>query len=381
MKHKSLILSTGLAMFSMFFGSGNLVFPLVVGQISEGNIGFATLGILLTGIVVPFLGVFAMFLFNGSSNDFFGRLGKPAKFWFPLIALSLMGPFGVLARCFTVAHGAFKLLVPSTPLWVFSLACCSIIFLLAIKKNRIVPLLGSVLTPLLLISLALIAIFGLSSSPIATAVSGQEWTSFKNGIFQGYQTMDLLAAFFFSAFIISHLKNHKSVEEEEHSLPIFIKSSLLGAGLLSIVYSLLVLLGSAYSDQLATIPPQEMLGFIAEAALGHLAAPLVCIAVILACFTTAVVLTSLFADFLKKEVTKDKINNPVAIITTLVIAFSTSTLEFSGIAKVLGPILEVIYPALIVLTVLSIFNKIWGWTTVRSPIAIAFILKLISRAI
>jgi len=147
------------------------------------------------------------------------------------------------------------------------------------------------------------------------------------------------------------------------------------------VYSLLVLLGSAYSDQLATIPPQEMLGFIAEAALGHLAAPLVCIAVILACFTTAVVLTSLFADFLKKEVTKDKINNPVAIITTLVIAFSTSTLEFSGIAKVLGPILEVIYPALIVLTVLSIFNKIWGWTTVRSPIAIAFILKLISRAI
>jgi len=193
--------------------------------------------------------------------------------------------------------------------------------------------------------------------------------------------MDLLAAFFFSAFIISHLKNHKSVEEEEHSLPIFIKSSLLGAGLLSIVYSLLVLLGSAYSDQLATIPPQEMLGFIAEAALGHLAAPLVCIAVILACFTTAVVLTSLFADFLKKEVTKDKINNPVAIITTLVIAFSTSTLEFSGIAKVLGPILEVIYPALIVLTVLSIFNKIWGWTTVRSPIAIAFILKLISRAI
>src|SRR5579872_2320269 len=106
MKNKTLIISTGLAMFSMFFGSGNLVFPLVVGQTSEGHFGFAAIGILITGVLVPFLGILAMLLFNGSSKDFFGRLGNPAVFWFPLIALSLMGPFGVLARCITVAHGS-----------------------------------------------------------------------------------------------------------------------------------------------------------------------------------------------------------------------------------------------------------------------------------
>jgi len=378
MKNKTLILSTGLAMFSMFFGSGNLVFPLVVGQTSEGHFGLATIGILLTGVLVPFLGILAMLLFNGSSKDFFGRLGKPATFWFPLIALSLMGPFGVLARCITVAHGAFRLLLPDTSLWLFSFIACAIIFILAISKNRIVPLLGSILTPLLLISLSAIAIFGLISVDLPSMSPNGSWDSFKNGIFQGYQTMDLLAAFFFSAFVIKHLKTHKATD---NPLPVFLKASLVGAGLLSIVYFALVLLGSMYAPQLATIQPQEMLGFIAKAALGPWAAPVVCIAVVLACLTTAIVLTSLFADFLRKEVSKDKISNSTALATTLLIAFGTSTLEFSGIARFLGPILEIIYPALIVLTVLSIFHKLWGWTTIRMPIALAFLAKLIMRAI
>jgi LIVCS family branched-chain amino acid:cation transporter len=67
MVKKNIILSTGLAMFSMFFGSGNLVFPLLVGQMSSGHYLSATLGILLTGVLVPFLGILAMILFNGDS--------------------------------------------------------------------------------------------------------------------------------------------------------------------------------------------------------------------------------------------------------------------------------------------------------------------------
>ncbi len=379
MKSKSLILSTGLAMFSMFFGSGNLVFPLVVGQMSEGHFTLASLGILLTGVLIPFLGILAIFLFNGNSSEFFGRLGKPATFWFPLIALSLMGPFGVLARCITVAHGAFKLIVPSINLWVFSLISCFVIFLLTIRKNRIVPLLGAILTPVLLLSLGAIAIFGLASAELPTPAETGSWSSFKNGIFQGYQTMDLLAAFFFSAFVIKHLKDRHS--ENGGILPVFFKSALVGAGLLSVIYCVLVMLGATYAPELASVPPQEMLGKVAQIALGPWAAPVVSSAVVLACFTTAIVLASLFAAFLKEEVTKDKISNSIALITTLGIAFFTSTLEFSGIARILGPILDAIYPALIVLTFLSIFHKLWGWNMVRFPIAIAFLAKLLARAI
>jgi LIVCS family branched-chain amino acid:cation transporter len=383
MKNKALIVSTGLAMFSMFFGSGNLVFPLMVGQSSQGHFGFASLGILLTGVLVPFLGILAMLLFKGSSNDFFSRLGKPAIFWFPLISLSLMGPFGVLARCITVAHGSFRWISPETPLWLFSLISCSVIFLLTVKKNRIVPMLGSILTPVLLISLATIVFFALNAKQIPSPASWNgAWTSFKEGIFQGYQTMDLLAAFFFSIFVIKHLENAFGAEKDPaRALPVFLKASFVGAGLLSAIYFALVLMGAVYAFELATVPPQEMLTFIAQKTLGPWAAPIVSAAVILACLTTAIILTSLFADFLRKEVTKNQLAPSLAILTTLGIAFFISTLEFSGIAKFLGPILEMIYPALIVLTLLSIGQKLWGWTMIRMPTAIAFLLKLLSIAI
>ncbi|OGN56057.1 MAG: hypothetical protein A3D96_01700 [Chlamydiae bacterium RIFCSPHIGHO2_12_FULL_44_59] len=361
----------------MFFGSGNLVFPLVVGKTSQGHFNLGALGIFLTGVLVPFLGVLAMCLFNGCTKTFFGRMGRPAVFWFPLIALSLMGPFGVLARCITVAHAAFKLLVPGTSLWVFSIASCLAIFCCTIQKSRIVPILGTILTPILLVALACIAIFGLSSTNLPPPIDAEAWGSFKNGIFQGYQTMDLLAAFFFSVFVIRHLRE-KQEGQKTALLPVFFKASLIGAGLLSVIYYVLVLLGAMYATELAQILPEDMLAYVAQRSIGPLAAPIVCCAVVFACLTTSIVLASLFADFLKKEIAKEKISNWAALTITLIITLFISTLEFSGIARILGPILEVIYPALIVLTVLSILHKLWGWTSLRTPIFIAFILKLAS---
>ena len=381
MKKKTLIVSTGLAMFSMFFGSGNLVFPLIVGKVSEGAFPLAALGILMTGVLVPFMGILAMLLFDGSTKDFFGRLGKPVTFWFSLFALSLMGPFGVLPRCLTVAHGAFKLLSPTTPIWVFSLVSCLLIFLLSLKRGKIVPLLGSILTPILLISLVFIAIFGLASAPFPTLNFEENWSSFKVGILQGYQTMDLLAAFFFSSFVIKHLKDRQKKNDSTKVIPIFFKASLIGAFLLASIYFVLVILGASYAPMLQGIPPEEMLGTIAKSALGVWAAPVICCAVIFACLTTAIVLTSLFANFFQKEVAKGKVKSYVSLLVTLGTSFAVSTLEFSGIARIIQPILEAIYPALIILTLFSIFYKVWGFKTVRVPFALTFIAKLLSRAI
>ncbi|MEN9654185.1 MAG: hypothetical protein RL235_297 [Chlamydiota bacterium] len=370
MKHSLLVLSTGLAMFSMFFGSGNLVFPLVVGQLSDGHWALSFLGILLTGVLVPFLGILGVYLYNGNTQEFIGRLGTPATFWFPLFALSLMGPFGVLARCITVAHGAYRLIAPETPLWLFSIVGCGVIFILTIQKRRIVQLLGSILTPVLLVSLAAIAYFGLAHANVAKiAVSGKAWTSFTQGVFRGYQTMDLLAAFFFSSFLMKQLNDHK----------VFFQASLIGATLLGAVYLVLVLLGAAFAPRLAGIPDQEILGTIAQMALGSMAAPVVCVAIILACLTTAIVLASLFADFLKKEIAHERIPMAASLGSTLMIAWAISTLEFAGIAKILGPILDVTYPALIVLTLLNIGYKIFGWRTVRLPIAAAVLAKIITH--
>ena len=54
------ILIYGFSIFTMFFGSGNLVFPLQIGYQSGSHwlAGFA--GLFLTGIVLPFMGLFVI---------------------------------------------------------------------------------------------------------------------------------------------------------------------------------------------------------------------------------------------------------------------------------------------------------------------------------
>lgn len=370
MKSKLIVLSTGFALFSMFFGSGNLVFPLTVGQMSEGHSFLAALGIIFTGVIVPFLGVFGILLYKGNLFEFFQCFGKKGTWLFAFFALALMGPFGVLARCLTVAHGAAALLFPDISLYFTSAFLCVAIFFLAVNKSKIVTTLGSLLTPFLLLSIACIAWFGLAEGTSPATSLSHSWEALKNGFFQGYQTMDLLAAFFFSQFVIQHLKG-KSAEKH------FYASSLIGAGLLSAVYLSLVMLGWKFSPLLEGVPPQEMLGMIAMESLGSFAAPCVCLAIVFACLTTAIVLASLFADFLRTEVAQGKIGNKLALLITLGISFAVSTLDFAGIAGFLGPVLETIYPALITLTVINIGSKLLGYRSTHWPFTLTLITKLL----
>ena len=376
MNKKWLALSTGFALFSMFFGSGNLVFPITVGQESGGHYLLAAMGIISTGVLVPFLGVIGMMLYHGDLSQFFSSFGKRGTFIFSFLALALMGPFGVLARCLTVAHGALLLIFPSISLPISSLILCCLIYGLTLRRQRILSLLGTFLTPFLLLSIGTIAFFGFRDTSFPSPTVDQGWGALKNGFFQGYQTMDLLAAFFFSQFIIKQLYHQfpeNSVRASART--IFLQASLIGATILSSVYFILVLLGWMYSAHLTGTPAQEMLGLITLHALGKFATPFLCFAIIFACLTTAIVLTSLFADFLRTEVTQSKLGRPMALFITLLIGFSVSTLEFAGIAKFLGPLLEVIYPALIALTIVNIVSHMFDFKTSHWPFTLTVVAK------
>lgn len=377
MKSKFLVLSTGLAMFSMFFGSGNLVFPLMIGSEATGNWHAAAFGLLMTGVLVPFLGLLGVLLYQGSAKNFFGAMGKSAAFWVPLICLSLMGPFGVLARCITVAHGSIRLLFPEFGLIPFSLLFCGAVFAMSVKKNRVVPILGSFLTPLLLLSLGAIAFFGIKFGDWNLQAEVPVNEALKVGLLKGYQLMDLLAAFFFSAFIVSHLKEEVRGNDPKKLVKVFMQSSFVGIGLLSLVYVSLVAMGALYAGPLQGVAPEEMLGTVATLAMGSSAGLVVSVAVALACFTTGVVLAALYAEFLQQEVFKERIGKPLSMGLTLMIAFLVSTLEFSGIAAFIAPILEAMYPALIVLTVLNICHKIFGTRQARWPVAVALTGKVL----
>ena len=375
-KKKWLVFSTGLALFSMFFGSGNLVFPIAVGQESDGHYILAALGIILTGVVVPFLGVYGMMLYKGDFNDFFSCFGKRGIFIFSLLSLAILGPFGGIARCLTVCHGAIQLLFWDTTLPMVSFIMCMTIFLCTLNKKKIIEILGNILTPLLLLSISLIAYYGLKRESMLIGIEFKGWTALKNGFLQGYQMMDLLAAFFFSSFIMKYLQNASAEHENGFQMRLFLKASIIGACLLSIVYFSLSLLGWNDSLMLENIPPQDMLAAIAMESLGTMAAPTVCLAVLFACLSTTVVISSLFADFLREEVFSNRINNVTSLIATLAIAFCVSILDFEGIAMFLGPVLAATYPALIMLTVVNIALKIYGLRSTHWPFTLTLAAKV-----
>ena len=49
------ILVMGFAMFAIFFGSGNLIFPPIIGLVSGEQVGWAIIGLALTGILFPMM--------------------------------------------------------------------------------------------------------------------------------------------------------------------------------------------------------------------------------------------------------------------------------------------------------------------------------------
>lgn len=357
MKNKALIIATGFALFSMFFGSGNLVFPITVGRESEGHYLLASFGILFTGVIVPFLGTLGIALYGGSLTQFFSPFGKKGTFAFSLFALSLLGPFGVVARCLTVAHGSLLPLFPEASLKITSLILCGVIFIFTINRGKIIDTLGKYLTPLLLLTITLIVCFALRQGSIAPGVSSNSLNALKNGLFQGYQTMDLLAAFFFSQFVIQHLRSKLTHENQDSLMPVFLRAAGIGSILLCGIYFALVLLGWKYAPLLEGIPPQNLLGTIAEASLGKIAAPCVCLAVFFACLTTAIALAALFSDFVKTQITKEYLGEKTILVLTLCISWFVSTFDFAGIARFLGPILTVVYPLLIGFTLFNIGKR------------------------
>lgn len=149
---KSDVLSTGFAMFSMFFGAGNIIFPLVVGQYAGSHNLFAIFGLILTAVVMPFAGVIAMLLYDGDYQKFFGKLGKIPGFILTLAILSLLGPLGSVPRCIALSYSTLKSSFPSLPSIWFSAGACVLVFILSVKKNRLIDLLGKILTPILLLT-------------------------------------------------------------------------------------------------------------------------------------------------------------------------------------------------------------------------------------
>lgn len=378
-KSKFQALSIGFAIFSMFFGAGNTIFPLVMGTFAKDKNLFAVLGLSITAIVVPIIGLLAMFLYQGDYKQFFYRMGRWPGFFVILLIMMLIGPFAGTPRCITLSFATVEPFLPKLPFYVYSLISCSIIYLATIKKRKVVDVLGKILTPILLGALAVIIVKGFLGDHVLQPVTHTRKEIFFHGLHLGYQMMDLLASFFFAAVVVSCVKT------EDNQLPrtrLMVKSSFVTVALLGIIYAGFSSIAAFNSLSLENVSNDALLGVVGTTILGDSLGFVMCIAVALACLTTAIALVSIFSEYIKTEIFKNKLSYPTCLVLTLLTTFTFSNLGFMGICNMVAPILEVCYPALIVLSLVNIAHKLFDFKPIKTPVYIAFfvsvLLKLIS---
>lgn len=379
---KSDVVAAGLAMFSMFFGAGNVVFPLALGRIGGASNIYAIVGLLITAVGIPFLGVVGGALFNGDHRQFFDRIGKLPGFILIVVCMALIGPLAAMPRCVTLSHASLKMYIPGISLFVFSLIAALIVYIFASRKSRIIDLLGYVLTPILLVSLIIIIVKGLFVGPGGQEVTLSGMRLFTIGLLEGYNTMDLLASVFFAGVVLSALKMNVRSDEplEPRKLAMkTLKAGTIGATLLGLVYLGLSFVTAFQGGALAHVPQDELLTMVAYIILGPAAGIVSSIAVSLACLTTTITLAIVFTDFLqaRKSIT-EWLNYSQCLIITLLVMIVFSNLGFAGIMNFLEPILFVVYPAVIMLAIVNVLYKLTGFRPVRTPVFATIIIALLS---
>lgn len=379
--HRFSTLSAGLALFSMFFGAGDLIWPLILGGASGDQTFPAMLGLLITGVSLPLLGLIAMMLFNGDYRAFFGRIGPRAGWVIILVIQIILGPLGSIPRLITLSFATLKPYMPDMTLLTFSIISGAIVLPFTIKKQRIVDLLGIILTPILLLSLGSILVLGFWHHPEPVASDITSLHAFRNGINVGYNTLDLIASFIFAPLVLYHFRQETTLlDVKEARRKIFkkmLKASFIAAGLLSLMYVGLTHVACFYTPLLNPDHlPEERLGAISMHLLGSQGALISCIAVAMTCLTTAIPLTSICAEYIREDLLKGKGGNIMPLIVTLAISCAIANMGFSGIANMLSPILQILCPGLIVLSVLNIAHKLYEIRLTRVPVLAAFALSI-----
>lgn len=91
-KSANSLIPIGLMLFALFFGAGNLIFPVFMGQSSGVNTIPATIGFLVTGVGLPILGVAAIGYSGNDLQALASRIHPKYAIFFTVALYLTIGP-------------------------------------------------------------------------------------------------------------------------------------------------------------------------------------------------------------------------------------------------------------------------------------------------
>ena len=369
---------TAFALFSLFFGAGNLLLPPLLGYNAGEDWLWVTIGFMITAVVIPILGILAHARLQGTMYDF----GKKVSPVFStvycilvyLISITIPSPRTASATHEIAIHPAFG----TSPLLTSGIYF-SLVLIFVLNRSKILSFIGKFLTPIIVLMLFAVIGIGLFSSDGLMNTSTFD-TPLVSGVLEGYQTFDAIGAVVVGAVIIVSL-NLRSNQSFEVKKDMIRKSGFLaGLGLL-LIYAGLISVGSFFGADInidsslsGDMQRANLLRGISLASLGTFGNKVLSILIALACFTTAVGIVTGTADYFKGLFNNSQKAYAITGILGCAIGVLIGQLDFHSIIVIAIPVLMIIYPITIVLILLNVVPEKFGSPLVFKAVVITTIL-------
>lgn len=365
----SQLLSISLMLFAIFFGAGNMIFPPAMGQLAGTNFLSALAGFIVTDAGIAILGITAVVLVGNSMSDLGGVVSKKFALFLSVGVYLLIGPLFALPRTGSVSFeiAVLPYIGDISPFWMsmlFTAVFFGVTYYLSSNPSKIVDVVGKYLTPILLISIAAIFVASLvnghDSANLVLGTIGEPKGNyatipFFQGMIEGYNALDGPAGLAFSIIVINAIKGY-GIKDKKSIAKYTIQCGLGAAFFLAIVYFALTYVGAITST------PFENGGSLLHALTNHLfggvGGIILGVAVLFACLTTSIGLTTSFSDYFQEllpNISYKKIAFGVCLFS-----FIISNIGLSQLIKISLPILIMIYPVTVVLMLLSFVKKYIG---------------------
>ncbi|MDY2631891.1 MAG: branched-chain amino acid transport system II carrier protein [Clostridium sp.] len=345
----------GFALFSMFFGAGNLIFPAFLGNTIGDQYLLGIIGFIFTGVGLPLLAIISCSKVDGSFKSIANKVSPKFAVIFTAILFIAIGPMLAIPR---TAATTFELSISPFFSGISPFIAMVIYFIInlffVLGKTSIIDTIGKYLTPTLMIILFILIVKGLIM-PIGNVLETNAINVFPNSLLEGYQTMDAIAALLFAGMITTSLKS-KGYKDKEMPLMI-LKSSLIAILGLAFVYGGLTYIG-AQTVELASseISKTALLILISKNILGSIGPVIIGIAMGLACLTTSIGLITSGANFFER-ISKGKLSFKLNAIIISVLSLGIATLGVDNIVVLSVPILNILYPVSITLIGTTLLSK------------------------
>ena len=364
---KEQFFSVAIMLFGLFFGAGNLIFPPLLGKQAGGATFQSLLFFGITAVVFPILGVVAVAKTKGLSN-LASKVDKYFAIVFTTMIYMAIGPGLGIPRAgslpFEMAVAPFLPENVSLNLsrLVYTFVFFLVAYLVCLKPNKLVTRMGKFLTPALLVLITVMFVGVLFKNPnaVTSPVGDYATSSTVKGFLEGYNTMDTIAALNFGLVISLAVKSFK-VEDEEKVIGYTVKVGLVAGSFLFVIYAMLAYIGMTTSGLTGDVKNgAEILTTVSQYVFGKFGIVLLASIFTLACLTTCIGLITSISKFFE-TMTKEKVSYHKWIVFWTFLSFLVANFGLNTILKVSVPVLVAIYPVSIVLILLGLTEKYFGY--------------------